>query len=103
VGALSATFLGIASLIVATFAVFAFFQWQERRRVHRVRKWVSHFLVVRYGVLPNRLSINCFEDFLSPVIVRFDHPISGIQHRMQFSCPGSVASFDLLSERVEPR
>lgn len=92
-----------ACVAVAVCAALAFFQWQERRRVRRVGTWVRNLLVNRYGALPERLSISGFEDFLCPVVVRFVHPNTGVQHRMEFSCPGSVSSFQLISERPEPR
>ena len=71
--------------------------------VRQVNSWVRDFLVGRYGELPDHLSINGLEDFLCPVVAPLDHPVSGIRHRMQFACPGSIASFQLISEREEPR
>jgi hypothetical protein len=103
VGGIGGALVVVAFLIAGGFAVLALFRWRERSRVRRVKKWVSAFLIVRYGALPKRLSINCFEDFLCPVVVRFDHPTSGARHRVQFSCPGSVATFKYLSEREESR
>lgn len=90
-------------IVVALLAAYAYSRWQERRRVRVVDQWVRKLLVGRYGRLPNHLSINGFEDSRDPVIVRFNHPITGTRQRMQFSCQGAVGTFHLLSERQEPR
>ncbi len=90
-------------IVAVPIAAVAFFRWQERWRVYRVNRWVTKYLMDRYGTLPNHLSISCFEDYLCPVVVRFDHPDTGIRHRMQFSCQGSDSTFYFQSERVEVR
>lgn len=98
------TTAGVLILIAAALiAIPALLRWQELWRIYRGNKWIRAFLIQRYGALPNNLSITGFEDFLCPVIVRFDHPDTGVRHRMQFSCQGATSTFDLRSERAEPR
>ena len=69
--------------------------------MRRVEKWVKEYLCVRYGQLPNPLSINCSDDQLWPVLVAFDTPRTGIRHSLQFTCGATHPTFVLLSEKEE--
>jgi hypothetical protein len=91
------TLVGIALALVAL-AAFAFYRWHQRKRVSWVQGRVREYLVARYGGLPNHLDINCSDDPLWPVLVAFDNPRTGIQHRLRFACPGPESTFSLLSE-----
>ena len=95
--------IGLAVGSVAGLVVYAVYRWRQRRRVHRVETWVKEYLSGRYGELPNPLHINCSDDRLWPVLVAFASPRTGVQHRLQFNCPGAGSSLALLSEEEESR
>jgi hypothetical protein len=94
----TAVLIGMAVLGVTALAAFALYRWRQQKHVRQVEKWVRDYLLVRYGGLPNHLDINCSDDPLWPVLVAFDNPRTGIQHRLRFACPGPESTFSLLSE-----
>ena len=93
--------VGMAALGLTALAAFAVYRWRQKERIRRVEKWVKDYLCVRYGELPNHLSINCSDDLLWPVFVAFDGPRTGIRHSLQFSGGGTHSTFALLSEKEE--
>ena len=93
--------IGMAALGFLAVAAFVVYRWRQRKRVCRIEEWVKDYLCVRYGELPNPLSINCSDDPLWPVLVAFDTPRTGIPHSMQFTCGGRHSTFALLSEKQE--
>jgi hypothetical protein len=73
--------LGMAAVVViAGPVVYAIYRWQQRRRVHRVERWVKEYLSGRYGELPAALHIACSDDRLWPVLVDFTGPRTGVRH-----------------------
>jgi hypothetical protein len=99
----TAILIGMAALGLTTVAAFAIHRWRQKKRRHQVGRWVKDYLCVRYGELPDRLSINCSDDSLWPVLVAFDAPRTGIRHNLQFTCDGTHSTFALLSEKEEKR
>jgi hypothetical protein len=95
--------IGMAALGFTVVAAFVVYRWRQRKRIRRVEEWVKDYLCLRYGELPNPLSINCSDDALWPVLVAFDTPRTGIRHSLQFTCGGTQATFALLSEKGEER
>jgi len=95
--------MGMAALATAGLALWACYQWGQRRRVRRVERWVGDYLVARYAGLPDRLHIHCSDDPLWPVLVDFADPHTGIRHDLQFSCTGPQSTLWLLSEKEEKR
>jgi hypothetical protein len=95
--------IGMAGVAFVALAVFALYRRQQRQRVRRVESRVKDYLVVRYGELPNDLSINCSDDALWPVLVSFDDAHTGRRHRLQFGCWGPVSTLSLLSEKEDER
>jgi hypothetical protein len=95
--------IGMAVLGLTAVAAFVVYRWRQKKRVHRVEKWVKEYLCVRYGELPNPLSINCSVDPLWPVLVAFSAPRTGIRHSLQFTSGGAHPTFALLSEKEEER
>ncbi len=95
--------IGMAALGLAAIAACAIYRWRQRKRVRRIKRWVKDYLSVRYGALPNSLSINCSDDLLWPVFVAFDAPRTGIRHSLQFTCARAHSSFALLSEHETGR
>jgi hypothetical protein len=93
----------MAAFLVAGLTATAVYRWRLRRRAGRVRESVKDYLVVRYGSLPNRLTINCSDDPLWPVLAVFDGPGPGSRHRLQFASPRPGSVLRLLSEDDEPR
>lgn len=87
--------LAIAVLAFVALAVFTLYRWQQRRRVRRVQKWVRAYLLKRFGVVPDPLSINCSDDPLWPVLVAFNAPDTGVHERLRFSCPARDSTFSL--------
>ncbi|HVS35776.1 MAG TPA: hypothetical protein VMS17_09350 [Gemmataceae bacterium] len=94
--------LSVTAVLTAVVA-FALYKWLQRQRVSRITKWVKDYLFVRFGGTPNRLTINCSDDPLWPVLAAFDDPRTGVQHRLQFICAGPASTFLLLSELEESR
>jgi hypothetical protein len=97
-----AVLMGMAGLVVVSLAAFTVYRWGRRGRVRRIKAWVGRYLSDRYGTLPGRLTINCSDDPLWPVLVGFDHPTSRMRHSLQFACAGRASAYSLLSERDEP-
>jgi hypothetical protein len=95
--------IGMAALGLTAAAAFVVYRWRQRKRLRWVEKWVKDYLCVRYGELPNPLSINCSDDPLWPVLVAFDTPRTGSRHSMQFTCGGRHSTCELLSEKEEER
>jgi len=93
----------IALLVFSALAAFAVYKWWQRQRVLRVERWVKDFLSLRYGKLPDHLSINCSDDRLWPVLVAFENPRTGSRQSLQFTCAGPESSFSLLSDQEEKR
>jgi hypothetical protein len=95
--------IGIATLGFVVLAAFAVYRRRRRNRVGRVKGWVKDYLCARYGEVPDRLSINCSDDLLWPVLVTFDAPHTGIRHHLQFTCGAKQSTFALLAEKEEKR
>ncbi len=95
--------LAMAALGLTALVTFVGYRWRQRRRVVRVKRWVSDYLLRRYGEIPGSLSIDCSDDVLWPVLVAFDAPRTGVRHRLQFQCGGAPSTFALHSERQEGR
>jgi hypothetical protein len=95
--------MGMAGLAVVALSAFTVYRWRQRGRIRRIKAWVSRFLSDRYGALPGRLTINCSDDPLWPVLVGFDHPTNSMRHSLQFACAGRPSAYSLLSETDEPR
>ena len=95
--------IGMAALALTALAAFAVYRQLQRKRVRRVEQWVKDYLSVRPGGQPSRLTINCSDDPLWPVLVGFDDPRTGVHHSLQFACAGSPSTFALLSEKEEAR
>lgn len=93
--------IGMAVLGLAAVVVFVVYRWLEKKRVCRAEEWVKDYLCVRYGELPNPLSINCSDDLLWPVLVTFNTPRTGIRHSMQFAWKGKRSTLSLLSEKED--
>ncbi len=93
--------LGMAGLAAVALAVFAIYRWRQRDRVRQVTAWVGGYVSTRYGGPPGRLTVNCSDDPLWPVLVGFDHPATGIRHNLQFLCSGPPSRFSLLSEGAD--
>ncbi len=93
--------IGMAGLALVALAVFALYRRRQRQRVRRVENRVKDYLALRYGDLPNDLSIDCSEDVLWPVLVSFKDSRSGTRHRLQFGCWGSVSMLSLLSDKED--
>ena len=93
--------IGIATLALVALAALAVYRRRQRHRVRRVEGWVKDYLSARYGELPNRLSINCSDDPLWPVLVAFNAPRTGIRHRLRFTCGAAHSTFALLAEKEE--
>jgi hypothetical protein len=94
--------IGLAALAVIVTA-YALYRREQRRRARLVVGWVKDYLFKRYGRLPDRLSIDCSDDRLWPVLVSFDNPNAAARHRLQLACPGGSSTLSLLSEREEAR
>lgn len=97
-----AALIAMAGLAVVSAAAFAVYRWGQRGRVRRIKAWVGRYLSDRYGTLPSRLTINCSDDPLWPVLVGFDHPTSGMRHSLQFTCVGRPSAYSLQSEKNAP-
>lgn len=93
--------IGMAVLGVSCLVGFAIYRWRQRERVRQVETWVKDYLFIRYGELPNDVTINCTDDRLWPVLVAFDTPRTGIRHNLQFACAGRPSSWLLLLEKDE--
>lgn len=89
----------IAGLGLSAMAAFVVYRWWQKKRTRRIETWVKDYLCIRYGELPNPLSINCSDDPLWPVLVAFDTPRTGTRHSMQFTCGGRHSTYALLSEK----
>jgi hypothetical protein len=95
--------VGMAALGLTAVAAFVVYRWRQKSRVRRVEGWVKEYLCVRYGELPDPLSINCSEDLLWPVLVAFGAPLTGTRHRLRFNCGETPSTLALLSEKEEER
>jgi hypothetical protein len=95
--------IGMAIAMVTALGGFAVYKWRMRQRAGQVKKWLEHYLIVRYGALPNQLSMNCSDDPLWPVLVAFNNPRTGIRHKLQFACQDPHRACSLLSEMEEKR
>jgi hypothetical protein len=95
--------VGMTGLAVTALTAFAIYRWNRRARARGVRAWVEEFLATRYGERPDRLSVNCSDDELWPVLVAFDGPGTGTRHRLQFACGGRPPALTLLSEVEDKR
>jgi hypothetical protein len=95
--------LGMTGLGITALTAFAVYRWHRRARALRVRGWVEEFLAARYGGRPDRLSVDCSDDALWPVLVAFEGPGTGTRHRLQFSCGGRPRALTLLSEVEDKR
>jgi hypothetical protein len=83
--------IGMAALGLSAVAVFVVYRGWQQNRACRIENWVKDYLRVRYGELPDPLSINCSNDPLWPVLVAFDAPSTGIRHSMQFDAATDAA------------
>jgi hypothetical protein len=99
----SGLLIAVAALAVTALAAFAVYRWRQRQRVRRVEQWVKDYLSVRYDGQPGRLSIDCSDDPLWPVLVAFDDPRTGAHHRLRFTCAGPASTFSLQAEQEELR
>jgi hypothetical protein len=99
----SEVLIGTAVLALTALAAFAVYRWRQRERVRRIERWVKDYLSVRFDGQPNRLSINCSDDPLWPVLAAFEDPRTGIRWSLQFACAGSPSTFSLLSDKEETR
>jgi hypothetical protein len=95
--------IGMAALGLTAAAAFVVYRWWQKKRIRRVEKWVKDYLRLRYGELPNPLTISCSDDPLWPVLVSFDTPCTGTRHSMRFTCGGTHSTFALLSKKEEQR
>jgi hypothetical protein len=93
--------IGVSALGLTAAAVFVMYRWRQKERVRRVENWVKDYLCVRYGEVPQSLSINCSDDPLWPVFVAFEAPRTGSRHSLQFTCGWADSTFALASEREE--
>ncbi len=93
--------IGMAAAGLTAAAAFVVYRWWQKKRIRRVETWVKDYLCLRYGVLPNPLTINCSEDPLWPVFVSFDTPHNGTRHSLRFTCGRTHSSFALLSKKEE--
>ena len=93
--------IAVASLALVALAAFAVYRRRQRHRVRRVEGWVRDYLRARYGELPTRLSINCSDDPLWPVLVAFNAPGSGVRHNLRFTCGATHSTFALLGDKDE--
>jgi hypothetical protein len=94
--------LGILGLLAAI-AAAGTYRWLQHRRTSRIESWVEAHLLVRYGKLPESLHIQCTNDRLWPILVSYDHPLSGDHHRLQFLCQETESTFRLVSETTDRR
>jgi hypothetical protein len=81
--------IGMSAVVIAGLVAYAIYRWQQRKRVHRVERWVKEYLSARYGELPAALHIDCSDDRLWPVLVDFISPRTGVRHHLQFTCGGT--------------
>ena len=93
--------IGVGALIAASLVGFVIYRWRQETRVAQIKHWVNTYLRVRYGEVPARLNIICSHDTNWPVIARYDTPVTGIRHSLQFMCPGKESAWFLLSEKDE--
>jgi hypothetical protein len=91
-------FFMVAAVAAVALAAFAFYRWRQMGRVRGVNEWIGAYLRDRFGSPLDRMSVNCSDDRLWPVLVGFDDPRTGLRHRLRFSCPGSAATLSLHSE-----
>jgi hypothetical protein len=90
----------VAGATAAALVGFGFYRRGRRARARRVGEGVTGFLTARYGGPPPGLHIDCSDDDLWPVLVRFDHPQTGARHCLRFDCHGPRSALSLLSEEV---
>src|SRR5690349_17225200 len=93
--------IGMAVVGLTAVTTWVVYRWRQKKRASRVAKWVKEYLCVRYGELPDPLSISCSDDLRWPVLVTFSAPRSGIRHYLQFACGRTPSTFALLSEKEE--
>jgi len=88
----------IAGMVAGVLATFAIYRVTQRERVRRVHAWIKDYLFLNHQCdTPADLNINCSDDRLWPVIVRFVDSESGRRHCLQFMCSGSSDTFRLRS------
>ncbi len=90
-----------AGLVALT--VFSAYRWQQRKRVRAVKRWVTDYLLTRFGDPLDELSITCTDDRRWPVLASCHDPRTRTRHRLRFSCSGARSTFELLSEEQERR
>jgi hypothetical protein len=90
----------VSAVALAALAAFVAYRWQKRQRDRGVKEWVVAYLRDHFGGPLDRLTVNCSDDTLWPVLVSFDVPRTRLRHRLQFACPGSPATLSLLSENA---
>lgn len=88
----------VAGVAAVALAAFAWYRWRQRQRVRGVEAGVRDYLTGRFGRSLERVSINCSDDLLWPVLVGFDDVQTGLRHRLQFSCQGPPSALRLVSE-----
>ena len=94
----------IAGMVVGVLATFAIYRATQRERVRRVQAWIKDYLFLNHLCdTPVDLNINCSNDQLWPVIVRFVDSQNGLRHCLQFMCSGSPSTFRLRSATNEAR
>ena len=69
-------FIMVAAAAVAL-AAFACYRWRQSRRVRGVNEWIGAYLRDRFGGPLDRVSINCSDDRLWPVLVGCDDRAAG--------------------------
>lgn len=92
--------LGFCIMLTA-FAAFILYRTHQFRHARLVNGLVKNYLMTRYGELPSALSIDCSDDRLWPILVKFDHPNPETRHRLEFMCPGSKSTFKLVKEEPQ--
>jgi hypothetical protein len=95
----STRLLGLISLLLLCgLLLFAIYSQRKRQRALRITKWIRDYLSQNYGALvPDSLHINCSDDPLWPVIVRFTELKTGSRLCLQFASPESPKSIQVLS------
>ena len=93
--------VGVAVAAILALVAFAAYRRLQRGRTDRVRRWVSGYLSERFSRPLDRLSINCSDDVLWPVLVTFGDPRTGTRHTLQFACGWRDSTFALSSEKEE--
>lgn len=92
----------IGAFVVVAIVGFAVYRWKQHTRVRLINEWIAKYVDSHYGPCAN-FHINCSDDLNWPVLVSFDVPKTGIQHRLQFSCGSAATKYALLSSKEEQR